>query len=106
VRCVNGDGCDASADLEGVCSNDTHVLAPRRIVGWCAHWRESLADPDTKIIRPQQDYRGVWLRDWQPVESRGDGSGRGDAGVEGGDTLVPLPPSNAYQRRVTGTNWQ
>lgn len=26
----------------------------RRIVGYCAHWRESLVDPDTKIIRPQQ----------------------------------------------------
>ncbi len=43
---------------------------PRSIVGYCAHWRESLADPDTKIIRPQQDYKGVWLRHYADVNAR------------------------------------
>ena len=41
-----------------------------RIVGYCAHWRESLVDPDTKIIRPQQYYRGVWLRHYEEVVKR------------------------------------
>lgn len=41
-----------------------------RIVGYCAHWRESLVDPDTKIIRPQQDYKGVWLRHYSEVSGR------------------------------------
>lgn len=52
-----------------------HLPVPSRvpcnsIVGYCAHWRESLADPDTKIIRPQQDYKGVWLRHYADVNAR------------------------------------
>ena len=35
----------------------TVLFAIPRIAGYLAHWRESLTDPDTKIIRPQQDYR-------------------------------------------------
>jgi len=74
----------------------TVLFALPRIVGYCAHWRESLVDPDTKIIRPQQDYRGVWLRHYEEVVKRS---------AEGTDTLSKLPPSNAYQRRVAGENW-
>lgn len=73
-------------------------VPPRSIVGYCAHWRESLVDPDTKIIRPQQDYRGVWLRHFEAIDRR-------SAAVDG-DTLVKLPPSHAYERRVAGTSWQ
>jgi len=75
----------------------TVLFAVPRIVGYCAHWRESLVDPDTKIIRPQQDYRGVWLRSYEGMDGRS---------AEGSDTLAKLPPSLAYQRRVTGDNWQ
>ena len=35
----------------------TVLFASPRITGYLAHWRETLADPDTKIVRPQQDYR-------------------------------------------------
>lgn len=35
----------------------TVLFAIPRVAGYLAHWRESLADPDTKIVRPQQDYR-------------------------------------------------
>jgi hypothetical protein len=35
----------------------TVLFAVPRVAGYLAHWRESLADPDTKIIRPQQDYK-------------------------------------------------
>ena len=35
----------------------TVLFAVPRIVGYVSHWRESLADPDVKIMRPQQDYR-------------------------------------------------
>ena len=70
------------------CLHPAHTLPPTpfpslRIVGYCAHWRESLADPDTKIIRPQQDYRGVWLRQYEGVEGRsaeGGLVGEGEAG--------------------------
>uniref|UniRef100_A0A7S0VEM7 Citrate synthase n=1 Tax=Polytomella parva TaxID=51329 RepID=A0A7S0VEM7_9CHLO len=76
----------------------TVLFAIPRIVGYCAHWRESLVDPDTKIIRPQQDYRGVWLRHYEAVVFRHE--------AEGGDNLVKLPPSNAYRRRIAGEHWQ
>lgn len=35
----------------------TVLFAIPRIAGYLAHWRETLVDPDTKIVRPQQDYR-------------------------------------------------
>ncbi len=57
------------------------ITSCHRIVGYCAHWRESLADPDTKIIRPQQDYRGVWLRHYEDVDKRSaEGESLGPAG--------------------------
>ena len=34
----------------------TVMFAVPRIVGYLSHWRESLSDPDTKIMRPQEDY--------------------------------------------------
>lgn len=66
-----------------------------RCAGWLAHWRESLDDPDARIIRPQQDYQGVWLRHYEPMEGRPD--------VVEGDDVTPLEPSNAYKRRLAGT---
>lgn len=77
----------------------TVLFAVPRVTGYLAHWRETLADPDTKIVRPQQDYCGEWLLEYQPLESRP---------REGppGDDLGPVPPSAAYQRRVAGSNWQ
>jgi citrate synthase len=78
----------------------TVLFAVPRIVGYCAHWRESLADPDTKIIRPQQDYRGAWLRHYAPAGERA------AAGGHAADAPAPLPESNAYQRRVAGEGWQ
>merc|ERR1712224_770273 len=46
-------------------------------------------------IRPQQDYQGVWLRHYEPLEARPD--------VVVGDDVTPLEPSNAYKRRLAGT---
>ncbi|XP_019084945.1 PREDICTED: citrate synthase 1, peroxisomal-like [Camelina sativa] len=45
-------------------------IAAVRIAGYLAHWRESLDDPETKIMRPQQVYNGVWLRHYQPLRER------------------------------------
>lgn len=44
----------------------TVLFAIPRIAGYLAHWRETLVDPDTKIVRPQQDYRvrAVWVGGW------------------------------------------
>jgi hypothetical protein len=76
----------------------TVLFAIPRIVGYCAHWREMQNDPDLKIVRPQQDYRGVWLRHYAAMDQRASG--------QHADGLTKLPPSNAYQRRVAGENWQ
>ncbi len=38
----------------------TVLFAIPRIAGYLAHWRETIGDPDTKIVRPQQDYRVRW----------------------------------------------
>lgn len=80
----------------------TVLFTVPRIVGYCAHWRESLSDPDTKIIRPQQDYRGVWLRHYESLAGRGPPP----ASLPLADAVSSLRPSNAYRRRVAGTDWQ
>jgi citrate synthase len=77
----------------------TVLFAIPRITGYLAHWRETLADPDTKIVRPQQDYRGEWLRGYQTMAERPHQQ------PPGTDELGPVPPSNAYVRRVSGTHW-
>jgi citrate synthase len=85
----------------------TVLFAVPRVVGYCAHWRESLADPDTKILRPQQDYRGVWLRHYDAdAQAARAGGVSGGGGGGGADAPVVPPPSNAYARRVAGTDWQ
>merc|ERR1711959_635939 len=73
----------------------TCLFTVPRCSGWLAHWRESLDDPDSRIIRPQQDYQGVWLRHYEPMGGR-------PAHIEG-DDVTPLEPSNAYKRRLAGT---
>ncbi len=42
----------------------TVLFAIGRLPGWIAHWRESNADPGTKIGRPQQLYTGAPERPW------------------------------------------
>lgn len=44
--------------------------------------------------------QGVWLRDYEPVTQRQDNQ----TSVK--ETLGEIKPSNAYKRRVAGTNWQ
>ncbi|CAH8269078.1 unnamed protein product [Arabidopsis lyrata] len=45
-------------------------MAVARIAGYLSHWRESLDDPDTKIMRPQQVYTGMGLRRYELVRER------------------------------------
>jgi citrate synthase len=49
------------------------LFAIGRLPGWIAHWRELMADPDTKIGRPRQIYTGPTRRDFEPMALRGDG---------------------------------
>jgi len=41
-----------------------------RLAGWLAHWNEFVEDPDNKIVRPRQIYKGHTTRDFVPEEQR------------------------------------
>jgi citrate synthase len=49
----------------------TVLFAIGRLPGWIAHWREMMADPDTRIGRPRQVYTGATVRDYVPSADRG-----------------------------------
>ncbi|THU53564.1 hypothetical protein C4D60_Mb10t15750 [Musa balbisiana] len=71
------------------------LFAIPRMAGYLAHWRESLDDPDTKIMRPQQVYTGVWFRHYTPVRER--------MVSETTDKLGQVAVSNASKRRLAGS---
>ena len=48
----------------------TAIFALARSVGWIAQWDEMISDPELKIGRPRQLYRGVPQRDVKPISSR------------------------------------
>ncbi|KAK1320159.1 hypothetical protein QJS10_CPA03g00781 [Acorus calamus] len=70
------------------------LFAIPRMAGYLAHWRESLDDPDTKIMRPQEVYTGVWLRHYMPLKER--------LVSDDADKLGQVPVSNASRRRLAG----
>ncbi|KAJ0113785.1 hypothetical protein Patl1_02638 [Pistacia atlantica] len=71
------------------------LFAIPRMAGYLAHWRESLDDPDTKIMRPQQVYTGVWMRHYMPPNER--------MMSKEGDRLGQVSVSNATRRRLAGS---
>src|SRR6202171_1971428 len=46
------------------------LFAIPRASGWIAQWQEMLIDPEQKIARPRQVYRGVEQRTYSPIEQR------------------------------------
>ncbi len=48
----------------------TVMVAIGRTVGWVAHWREMITDPDGRISRPRQLYNGPQERDYVAVDKR------------------------------------
>lgn len=48
----------------------TVMFAIGRAVGWCAHWREMITDPDGRIGRPRQLYTGPARRDYVELSRR------------------------------------
>ncbi len=46
------------------------LFAIPRTAGWLAQWQESLLDPEQKIARPRQIYRGKRGRDVIPIDKR------------------------------------
>ena len=41
-----------------------------RLAGWLAHWDEFIEDPDNKIVRPRQIYKGYTRREFVPNAQR------------------------------------
>eukprot|EP00742_Colponemidia_sp_Colp-10_P001866 GILJ01001996.1.p1 GENE.GILJ01001996.1~~GILJ01001996.1.p1 ORF type:complete len:161 (+),score=31.96 GILJ01001996.1:2-484(+) len=41
-----------------------------RTAGWLAHWSEFLDDPDNRIVRPRQIYKGAGVRSYVPIAER------------------------------------
>jgi len=41
-----------------------------RAVGWLAHWLEFLDDPENRIVRPRQVYKGPSKRSYVPMQDR------------------------------------
>ncbi|KAB1209728.1 Citrate synthase, glyoxysomal [Morella rubra] len=73
----------------------TVLFAIPRMAGYLSHWRESLDDPDTKIMRPQEVYTGVWLRHYMPLQER--------MTLPDADRLAQVSVSNASRRRLAGS---
>jgi citrate synthase len=48
----------------------TVMFAIARTVGWVAHWREMITDPDGRIGRPRQLYTGPNLRNYVDITKR------------------------------------
>ena len=48
----------------------TVMFALGRSVGWTAHWREMISDPQGKIARPRQLYTGPGPRDYLDIAKR------------------------------------
>jgi citrate synthase len=48
----------------------TCIFALARTVGWIAQWQEMIADPEYKIGRPRQLYRGAPRREVTPIDKR------------------------------------
>ena len=49
----------------------TVLFSVARTVGWIAQWKEMIEDPDQRIGRPRQLYRGEVERKYVPISQRG-----------------------------------
>jgi citrate synthase len=48
----------------------TCIFSLARTIGWIAQWQEMITDPEYKIGRPRQLYKGPTQRDVKPIEQR------------------------------------
>jgi citrate synthase len=48
----------------------TCIFSLARTVGWIAQWQEMISDPEYKIGRPRQLYKGPTKRDVKPLDKR------------------------------------
>ena len=48
----------------------TCIFSLARTIGWIAQWQEMITDPEYKIGRPRQLYKGATKRDVKPLDKR------------------------------------
>jgi citrate synthase len=48
----------------------TCIFSLARTIGWIVQWQEMITDPEYKIGRPRQLYKGATKRDVKPIEKR------------------------------------
>ena len=48
----------------------TCIFSLARTIGWIAQWQEMITDPEYKIGRPRQLYKGATRRDVKPLDKR------------------------------------
>jgi citrate synthase len=48
----------------------TCIFSLARTIGWIAQWQEMITDPEYKIGRPRQLYKGATKRDLKPIDKR------------------------------------
>jgi citrate synthase len=48
----------------------TCIFSLARTIGWIAQWQEMITDPEYKIGRPRQLYKGATRRDVKPIDRR------------------------------------
>jgi len=53
----------------------TAIFALSRTVGWLAHWKEMIEDPDQRITRPRQLYVGPAQRPFASLDVRSKSNG-------------------------------
>jgi citrate synthase len=56
------------------------MFAIGRLPGWIAQWKESIDDPNWKLVRPRQIYTGPTETDYLPIEERNDDPTAGTSG--------------------------
>ena len=72
----------------------TAIFALSRTVGWLAHWKEMIEDPDQRITRPRQLYVGPAQRSFVPLDAR--------AKSNGTTSKMPTGPAMPSERSIVG----
>lgn len=72
------------------------LFAIPRAVGWLSHWNEFLDDPENRIVRPRQVYKGYESRNYVSIEDRK------KRGVSDTNTIVSNYSSESRRRYAAG----
>ncbi len=71
----------------------TAIFAISRTVGWLAHWKEMIEDPDQRITRPRQLYVGPTQRSYVSVAERG---------PQASGAKMPAGPAMPSEKSIVG----